>query len=55
MGTSNYYIKNITENKLVTTGAYAWVRNSIYSAFTITFTGILDIQIKCKSLHSLVS
>ncbi|EJO5349554.1 isoprenylcysteine carboxylmethyltransferase family protein [Clostridium botulinum] len=36
--------KNITENKLVTTGAYAWVRNPIYSAFTIVFTGILCLQ-----------
>ena len=36
--------KNITENKLLTTGAYAWVRNPIYSAFTIVFTGILCIQ-----------
>lgn len=36
--------KNITENKLVTTGAYAWVRNPIYSAFTIAFTGILCLQ-----------
>ncbi|WP_455794989.1 hypothetical protein [Clostridium butyricum] len=25
--------KNITENKLLTTGAYAWVRNPIYSSF----------------------
>ncbi|WP_455795590.1 methyltransferase family protein [Clostridium butyricum] len=36
--------KNITENKLLTTGAYAWVRNPIYSAFTIVFTGILCVQ-----------
>ncbi|WP_234117373.1 methyltransferase family protein [Clostridium hydrogenum] len=36
--------KNITENKLVTTGAYAWVRNPIYSAFAIAFTGILCVQ-----------
>lgn len=36
--------KNITENKLLTTGAYAWVRNPIYSAFTIVYTGILCLQ-----------
>jgi protein-S-isoprenylcysteine O-methyltransferase Ste14 len=36
--------KNITENKLVTTGAYAWVRNPIYSAFAIVFTGIICLQ-----------
>lgn len=36
--------KNISENKLVTTGAYAWVRNPIYSAFTIIFTGVLCLQ-----------
>nr|WP_278286433.1 MULTISPECIES: methyltransferase [Clostridium] len=34
----------MTENKLVITGAYAWVPNPIYSAFAITFTGILCIQ-----------
>lgn len=33
--------KSIAENKLVTTGIYAWVRNPIYSAFAIVFTGIL--------------
>lgn len=36
--------KNIAENKLVTTGAYAWVRNPIYSAFAIIFTGVLGLQ-----------
>lgn len=36
--------KNITENKLVTTGAYALVRNPIYSAFAFVFTGILCLQ-----------
>ncbi|GMQ57751.1 isoprenylcysteine carboxylmethyltransferase family protein [Vallitalea sediminicola] len=36
--------KNIADNKLVTTGAYAWVRNPIYSAFLIVFTGILLLQ-----------
>lgn len=36
--------KNIAENKLVTTGAYAWVRNPIYSAFAIIFTGVLCLQ-----------
>lgn len=36
--------KNIAENKLVTTGAYAWVRNPIYSAFTIVFIGVLCLQ-----------
>lgn len=36
--------KNIVENKLVTTGAYACVRNPIYSAFAIVFTGILCLQ-----------
>lgn len=36
--------KNIANNKLVTTGAYAWVRNPIYSAFAIIFTGVLCLQ-----------
>jgi len=36
--------KNISENKLVTTGAYALVRNPIYSAFAIIFTGVLCLQ-----------
>nr|WP_242943335.1 methyltransferase [Clostridium uliginosum] len=36
--------ENITKNELVTTGAYAWVRNPIYSAFTIIFTGVLCLQ-----------
>lgn len=36
--------KNIAQNKLVTTGAYAWVRNPIYSAFSIIFTGVLCLQ-----------
>lgn len=36
--------KNISENKLVTTGAYAWVRNPIYSAFTLVLTVILCTQ-----------
>lgn len=33
--------RNIAKNKLVITGAYAWVRNPIYSAFAIIFTGVL--------------
>ena len=33
--------QNIIENKLVTKGVYAWVRNPIYSAFAIAFTGLL--------------
>lgn len=33
----------IKENRLVTTGVYAWVRNPIYSAFTILCTGVLFI------------
>lgn len=36
--------KKVDENKLITTGVYAWVRNPIYSAFTIIFTGILCLQ-----------
>jgi protein-S-isoprenylcysteine O-methyltransferase Ste14 len=36
--------KIVEENKLVTTGVHAWVRNPIYSAFTIIFTGILCLQ-----------
>ncbi|GKX29493.1 hypothetical protein SH1V18_19730 [Vallitalea longa] len=36
--------KNIVKNKLVTTGIYAWVRNPIYSAFAIAFTGVLFLQ-----------
>jgi protein-S-isoprenylcysteine O-methyltransferase Ste14 len=36
--------KNIAKNKLVTTGAYAWVRNPIYSAFAIIFTGVICLQ-----------
>lgn len=31
----------ILENKLVTTGVYAWVRNPIYSAFLFACTGAL--------------
>lgn len=34
---------NIKINKLVTTGAYAWVRNPIYSAFMLICTGIILI------------
>lgn len=33
--------KGIEENKLVTTGIYAWVRNLIYSAFMILCTGVI--------------
>lgn len=33
--------QNITENNLVVKGIYAWVRNPIYSAFAIAFTGLL--------------
>lgn len=36
--------KNIKENKLVSTGVYAWVRNPIYSAFAFIFTGVLFWQ-----------
>lgn len=36
--------KNIEGNKLVTTGIYAYVRNPIYSSFSIVFTGILCLQ-----------
>ena len=36
--------KNITENKLVTTGAYAWVRNPIYSSISLMLTGTLILQ-----------
>ena len=32
--------EGILENRLVTTGAYAWVRNPIYSAFLILCTGV---------------
>ena len=31
---------SIKENKLLTSGVYAWVRNPIYSAFAIAITGI---------------
>jgi protein-S-isoprenylcysteine O-methyltransferase Ste14 len=31
----------VEENKLVTTGIYAWVRNPVYSAIAIVLTGIL--------------
>lgn len=34
---------NIKINKLVTTGAYAWVRNPIYSAFMLICTGVILI------------
>ncbi len=34
----------VGDNKLVTTGAYAWVRNPIYSAISIVLTGILCLQ-----------
>lgn len=34
---------NIKKNHLVTTGIYAWVRNTIYSAFMIANTGIILI------------
>lgn len=33
----------IKENRLVTTGIYAWVRNPIYSAFMILCTGVIFI------------
>ena len=33
----------IKENRLVTTGIYAWVRNPIYSAFMMLCTGVLLI------------
>ena len=36
--------RNIAKNQLVTTGAYAWVRNPIYSAFAIIFTGVICLQ-----------
>lgn len=36
--------RNITENKLVTTGVYACVRNPIYSSFMIVFTGVISLQ-----------
>ena len=32
---------NILENKLVTSGVYAWLRNPIYSAFLFACTGAL--------------
>lgn len=32
---------NILENKLVTTGSYALVRNPIYSAFLLAFSGVI--------------
>ena len=34
---------NIVKNHLVTSGAYSWVRNPIYSAFMIISTGIVLI------------
>ena len=34
---------NIVKNQLVTSGAYSWVRNPIYSAFMIISTGIVLI------------
>ncbi len=34
----------VEESKLVTTGAYAWVRNPIYSAISMVLTGILCLQ-----------
>lgn len=33
--------KNIEENRLATTGVYAWVRNPIYSGIVMVLTGIL--------------
>ncbi|MBS6927674.1 MAG: isoprenylcysteine carboxylmethyltransferase family protein [Finegoldia magna] len=33
--------KKVTEKKLITTGVYSIVRNPVYSAFTIIFTGLL--------------
>lgn len=33
--------KNIDKNNLVTTGMYAWVRNPIYTAFAMIFSGII--------------
>lgn len=33
--------KGIEENRLITTGVYAWVRNPIYSAVMILCTGII--------------
>lgn len=42
---------NIVKNQLVTSGAYAWVRNPIYSAFMIISTGVVLI---CGNLWLLV-
>ena len=36
--------KNIAENKLITTGVYAHVRNPIYSAFMFIGAGVLSAQ-----------
>ena len=33
--------KKVIENKLITTGVYSIVRNPVYSAFLLIFTGIL--------------
>lgn len=34
---------SVTENKLITTGIYSYVRNPVYSAFLFLFTGIILI------------
>lgn len=34
---------NVKENKLITKGFYAYVRNPVYSAFIFAFTGLLTM------------
>lgn len=34
-------IRNIQEGKLITTGAYAWTRNPVYTGYLFVCTGIL--------------
>ena len=53
--------KNISENNLVTSGAYAYVRNPIYSAFMLLAWGIilwygnLYLVILCPLYHLLMT
>lgn len=35
--------KSVKERKLITSGAYSFVRNPVYSAFIFIFTGILSL------------
>lgn len=53
--------QHVQQNQLVTTGAYAWVRNPIYSAFMVLMWGLLlwsgnmFLLILCPVYHLLMT